>query len=181
MDEDERRKQIKEGMKLQFLAGFSIGQVPLGYISRAVKYPGSASIRKGQPRKVRYQITVNAEKAIIVQRIFHLYVTEHSFAGIAALISKDFVTCPITEGRVRRIICNPIYHGRAVYNRFRYERNPVTGVKIKTDAPPKDWLIWEDDSLRIVDEETWGKAQFRWKRDQQRRRHYGRSSGSVEA
>jgi site-specific DNA recombinase len=45
---------------------------------------------------------------------------------------------------------NPIYLGRAIWNRSKWEKDPDTGARVRRERPESEWIIREAPELRIV-------------------------------
>jgi site-specific DNA recombinase len=60
---------------------------------------------------------------------------------------------------VRVIVRNRRYVGEVVWNVTENSKNPDTGKRIKTKRPKSEWVISSDESLRIVDDVLWARAQ----------------------
>ena len=56
---------------------------------------------------------------------------------------------------------NPIYIGKVIWNKTRWEKNPETGKRVPRLRPREEWLIREDEALRIVPQELWDRAKLR--------------------
>lgn len=56
---------------------------------------------------------------------------------------------------VSRILDNEKYAGRWIWNRNESRRDPKTGRRRRFDKPESEWVIREDEELRIVTEELW--------------------------
>lgn len=70
---------------------------------------------------------------------------------------------------VRAILRNRRYIGEFVWNRCRMEKNPDTGIRVRRPLPPSEWKTHVDESLRIVDQRTWDKAEARFAATAKRR------------
>lgn len=64
-------------------------------------------------------------------------------------------------GRGDGILRNPAYAGRAVWNRFRRETDPVTGASVYRAKTGGDVIEVAFPELRIIPEELWQAAQVR--------------------
>ena len=154
--------KVRRGQKAKVTKGLSAGGVSYGY--DVVKEQGDdGEIMRGRRR-------VNPEKAAIVRRIFALFVAGDSPRAIAHQLNREGVPAPrggtwsassINGSRCRAfgILHNEAYLGRVTYGRRTFRKDPETGREIGRLNPRKDWLTAEAPELRIIDDETWRKAQ----------------------
>jgi len=93
-------------------------------------------------------------------------------AGDARALNEEGVPSPTgrdwLDGTIRGrpglgdgILRNPAYTGRAVWNRFRRETDPVTGASVRRPKAREDVVEVAFPELRIVPEELWQAAQAR--------------------
>ncbi len=61
------------------------------------------------------------------------------------------------------ILRNPIYTGRVTWNKRSGKKVPGTGMRIQKRRPDAEWIEYQDESLRIVSDELWGRVQERLK------------------
>ena len=73
------------------------------------------------------------------------------------------------------ILRNPIYTGRVVWNKRKNKKVPRTGRKIQNLRTRDDWIVHEDESLRIMPDELFDVVQARLA--DIRRRHKVRNTG----
>lgn len=62
---------------------------------------------------------------------------------------------------VSRLLDNEKYVGRWVWNKTESRRDPRTGRRRRFTKPDADWVVQEDDSLRIVPEALWDQVRVR--------------------
>lgn len=155
---DDLADKTHRGLTGRALAGASAGGLPFGY---RVSTVGERAI-------------VEAEAAV-VRRIFAEYVAGRSARQIAAGLNSDGVrtsrggqwVASAIFPDLRRgigILANPIYVGRPVWNRSRYEKHPETGRKVRRERPREEWIESAHPELAIVDEATWAAVQARQKK-----------------
>ena len=60
---------------------------------------------------------------------------------------------------VGRILSNEKYMGKWVWNKSESRRDPKTGRRRQFPKPKSDWIVTQDESLRIVSQELWDAAQ----------------------
>ena len=113
---------------------------------------------------------IEPAEAAVVQRIFAEYCSGLSPRRIAARLNAEGIPGPrggpwnastINGSRQRRngILNNELYIGRITYNRQRFIKDPETGKRTSRPNPEQEWVTAEIPELRIVDQETWQKAQ----------------------
>ena len=156
--------KTRRGLRGRVAAGRSPGGRCYGYdVVRAVD-------ARGEP--VRGGRAVNAAEATVVRRIFTLFAGGASPIAIAKALNTEGVPGP--EGRAWHdatirghaargtgILRNELYAGRMVWNRARFMKDPVTGKRVPRPNPRADWVVETVPDLRIIDQETWERAQAR--------------------
>ena len=113
---------------------------------------------------------IHATEARIVARIFREFVAGKPVKAIARGLNDDGVPSPagglwsptaIKGARTRGdgILRKEAYAGVLVYNRSRNAADPTTGRRRRIANPESEWVRAEVPELRIVDAETWRRAQ----------------------
>ena len=151
--------------------GFSVGERTYGYRSVAV---GATRLDKqGRPRPEGYKMEIDAREAAMVLRIFRAYREGLSVIRIVRQLNEEKVPgrfrshqgwSPSTVGR---ILDNEKYIGRWVWNKTERRRDPRSGQRKCFPKPASEWVLQEDESLRIVPQELW--EQVRTRRQEVRR------------
>lgn len=59
------------------------------------------------------------------------------------------------------ILGNPLYIGRVIWNRSQWIKDPDTGKRKRRERPESEWIIHEDEALRIVSQKLWDTVQRR--------------------
>lgn len=108
-----------------------------------------------------YNLAVNEQEAETVKRIFSMYTAENMGTGrIAKLLnqerSKTKRGYAWTQNGISRILSNEIYNGRIVNGRQEIE-DFLTGKRRNTDEDK--WFIVDKPELRLIEDETFRKAQ----------------------
>src|SRR5262244_1500697 len=85
---DDLRKTTKRGLDGRFLKGYATGGRTYGYRSEPVHEPGRSDSH-GQPIPVGFRITLEAEEAAIVRRIFKLFRDGLGEKAIAKQLNLD--------------------------------------------------------------------------------------------
>ena len=128
------------------------------------------------------QIEVDEDQARIVRRIFEMFADGQSPRAIAAVLNREQVPSPgASWGRESRrkggwcasaihgnptrglgILNNETYVGRVIWNRSRWVRSAADSSKRRqVQNPRKDWIVREDERLRIVSSELWARVKAR--------------------
>ena len=113
-----------------------------------------------------HRLAINEGEAAVVRWLFQVYTTESvGLKALAQRLGKRGVPtrrCPTwTHTSVRRILTNDICTGRIVYNRRRFKLNKRTGRRVPVWRDESEHLEQHDESLRIIDDETFAQAQER--------------------
>ena len=64
---------------------------------------------------------------------------------------------------ISRILDNEKYAGRWIWNKTESRRDPRTGRRRRFEKPESDWIVREDEKLRIVPQELWETVRTRRK------------------
>ena len=155
-------QKTRRGLRGRVEQGLSGGGNSYGYrVVRRLLADGSAATGERE---------IEPAEAEVVSRIFSEYVEGRSARKIAAGLNSDGIPSPrggewnastIHGSRQRRngILNNEMYVGRLVWNRQRFVKDPDTGKRQSRLNPSDDWISTEVPDLRIIDDETWQKAQ----------------------
>ena len=132
---------------------------------------------------------IDANKAEVVVRIFQMYADGMSPRAIAELLNAERVPSPGSSwNRTERrssgwamsgvagdpkrgtgILNNELYIGRVIWNRFRWLRSARDSSKRKCQQNPRDqWIVYEDERLRIVDQALWDRVKDRQRAQSER-------------
>lgn len=123
---------------------------------------------------------VNEKEAEIVREIFTRFVAGDSAVSIAYDLNKRGVPSPgaawnrpdRVAGWTPTTICgaaskqdgivrNSIYVGRVAWNKRTSKRTPGSGRRIQRKRASTEWVVRDDQTLRIVTDELWSAAQAR--------------------
>ena len=106
---------------------------------------------------------VHPLQAEVIRRIFRDVAAGDGFCRIAKRLNADGVLSPTRRGwagsGVRELVMRPLYQGRQIYGKTRWERRK--GTKRKVRVPAGEWIAIEVPALRIVDEALWEAAHRR--------------------
>ncbi|WP_447985828.1 recombinase family protein [Nitrospira sp. Nam74] len=170
---DELGSNVARTLRGVFLRGYSTGQKPYGYTSEPIEDPLGAKDSRGYPKPLGYRVTIKPEHALVVRRVFELYAKGKWPREIVTSVRSEFPYCKITSAGIRLMLRNETYIGRVIFNRFHFLRHPTRKKKVKLERPKDEWLVRNDDSLRIIDEDTWQKVQTRLAHESRNGRHTG--------
>ena len=115
-------------------------------------------------------LEIHEDEAPIVRRIFDSYANGQSPRDIAAELNREGIPGPRggawnastiggSRKRANGVLQNASYVGRLVWNRQSFIKDPETGRRVSRANPQSEWMTTEAPELRIVDPETWDKAQ----------------------
>jgi DNA invertase Pin-like site-specific DNA recombinase len=118
------------------------------------------------------RLVVNEDEAAIVRRCFETFVAGHTIYAIVKRLRAEGITnkrgrewsySSLYSDRTRAIglFGNPIYAGRPSWGRTRQPLDPRTDARVPRLQPPSERLTFHDESLRIVSDDLWRKAQLR--------------------
>jgi site-specific DNA recombinase len=119
---------------------------------------------------------IDSGEAAIVVEIFGKFADGASCRTIAAELNGRGIASPgscwnRTERRadgwmgsgVRVILRNERYRGVVHWNVSEWKKDPDTGKRTRVMRPRSEWITHTDDSLRIVSDDLWARAQQRIK------------------
>lgn len=139
--------------------------------SKRVKFGKKINAEKGRVPNIVYgydktigdyfNLTINAEEAATVRQIYQWYTEEgYGAAKISNMLnqcgSRTKRNCSWSQNAICRILTNEIYVGKIV-NGKQEVVDFLTGQRSEKDET--EWLVMERPDLRIVDDETFEKAQ----------------------
>ena len=149
----------------------ALAQEESANISKRVKFGKKMNMEKGRVPNIVYgydktigdyfNLSINEEEAKIVRQIFTWY-TEDGFGGakIANRLNdrglKTKRNCDWSQNAVCRILTNELYTGKII-NGKEEVADFLTGQRKEKDE--SEWLVVMRPELRIIDDETFEKAQ----------------------
>lgn len=151
------KKKTLRGQIGQKERGFSVGERTFGY--RSVPVGELRMDKKGRPRPDGYKMEIEPHEAGVVLRIFQSYADGHSVSRIVRALNEEGVPGRFRSAKgwspstVSRILDNEKYIGRWVWNKTESRRDPRTGKRRRFPKPESEWIVHEDESLRIVPQE----------------------------
>lgn len=139
--------------------------------SKRVKFGKKMNAEKGRVPNIVYgydktigdyfNLTINEEEAKVIRQIYKWY-TEEGFGGAAIankLNEKGIKTkrnCKWSQNATCRILSNELYTGKII-NGKQEVSDFLTGQRKEKDET--EWIVVERPELRIIDDETFEKAQ----------------------
>ena len=161
-------RRTRRGLEGLARAGKSAGGRAYGYIPAA--------------KSESAEIEIDQTQAAVVRRIFELFADGHSPRGIASTLNSEGVGSPGAGwGRKHRrkggwlasaihgnpargigILNNEAYVGRIIWNRSHWHRSATDSSKRRqVQNPRKDWIVRQDERLRIVSDDLWQRVKAR--------------------
>ncbi len=163
---DLRNKTLR-GQIGQKERGFSVGERTFGY--KSVPVGTMRMDKKGRPRPDGYRMVIEPREAAVVLRIFKEFADTTSKAAIVRKLNEEGVSGRFrsskgwSAGTLNRILKNQKYMGKWVWNKTETRRDPRTGRRRPFPKPESEWMVNEDEALRIVPQELWDQVQERIK------------------
>jgi site-specific DNA recombinase len=156
------KKKTLRGQIGQKERGFFVGEKTFGYSSVPV---GEMKMdKKGRPRPDGYKMEIEPKEAAVILRIFTSYAAGMSLTQIVKMFNEENVPGSIrsvkgwSPATISRILDNEKYVGRWVWNKTESRRDPRTGRRRRFEKPESEWVINEDEELRIVPKQLWEAA-----------------------
>jgi DNA invertase Pin-like site-specific DNA recombinase len=162
------------------------GGTPYGYRTEPVLAEASKASRGD--KLLGHRLTVDAQQAAVVRRIFALYLQGEGLRAIAHRLNAESMPPPRPRRRSGRqpswtvsslqgLLRNPIYRGDYVWNRSEWIKDHETGKRKRRERPESEWVRQFDPAWVIVDEATWERAQAH--RSRRRRSYRWAPDGSL--
>ncbi len=154
----ELARNTHRGLTGQALGGYSAGGLPYGY----------RSVHDGNG----FKRVIDETQTGWVRYIFEQFAAGVSPRAIATDLNSKAVKPPrgalwsqtAIYGDLKRgtgILCNGLYIGQQVWNRSKWIKDPRTGLRKRVERPETDWIITEDEALRIIPQDLWNAVRRR--------------------
>jgi site-specific DNA recombinase len=148
------------GLEARAREGFSAGQKPYGYGSKAEK----SEKRKGREVPSHFKLYIIPEQAEVVRRVFKIYSEGFGKKYIAKLFNQEKVPTPKLstgwkEGIIFRMLTQEKYTGRWIYKKTTTSVDPDSNRKVPKPRPRNEWISSQREELRIIDQALWEKVQ----------------------
>jgi site-specific DNA recombinase len=158
------KKKTLRGQMGQKERGFFVGERTYGY--RSVPVGEMRMDKKGRPRPEGYRMEIEPREGAVILRVFKAYADGQSLTSIVKTLNAEAIPLRTqsktwSASTVTRMLGNEKYKGRWVWNRTTTRRDPRTGRRRKFEKPESEWVVHEDESLRIVPQELWEAVQKR--------------------
>ena len=157
-------RRTRRGLEGRARAGKTAGGHSYGYV--AARESGTG------------QIEVDQAEAEIVRRIYRLYADGTSPRRICDELNHDRIPAPGSswarterrqkgwvgsvlngDGKATGVLRNPTYRGQLIWNRQRWVRSAANSHKRRrVENPRSEWIVREDERLRIVPEALWERV-----------------------
>jgi site-specific DNA recombinase len=117
--------------------------------------------KKGRPRPDGYKMEIEPKEAAVILRIFTAYADGQSLTKIVQTLNEENVSGCIRASKawspatISRILDNEKYAGRWIWNKTESRRDPRTGRRRRFEKPESEWIVREDEDLRIVPKQLW--------------------------
>jgi site-specific DNA recombinase len=170
---DDLRERVHRGLTGQAQKRFWCGGRPYGYRLKPVLDPSRLDVY-GQPARIGTVLEIDSEQATMVQEIFARYVEGASCLVISRELNTRGVPSPGSTWKrktrrckgwmasaIRVILKNPLYCGRMRWNVSQFVRDPDSGKYKRRRRPQADWVENREESLRIISDELFERAQSR--------------------
>jgi len=121
---------------------------------------------------------VDQVEAAIAREIFERFAAGASTRSIAADLNQRNISSPGASwdrsirrasgwmgSGIRVIALNPRYKGEVIWNQSEWRKDPDSGKRQRIVRPRSEWIIHIDESLRIVSNGLWDRAQQRMRPD----------------
>ncbi len=154
-------KKTRRGQEGQFLRGFIPSSIGYGY--KLTKVGKMQVDNTGRIRADGSKAEILSDEAIVVIRIFTEFANGKAIAAIVKDLNRDKIPTRKQQqwngSTVSKILENDIYIGVYTWGRFRTVKDPTTRKKKRIRNTKKPVLTRQDESLRIIPDELWNKAQ----------------------
>lgn len=153
--------KTRRGLHGRAAKGFCTGGLPYGYVSVPnLDHHGKSS---------GSDIKINEDAALIVRKIYDLWVAGHSYLDIAGRLNEEGIPTPRAstakrgwvDGTVSAILRNRAYIGQWKFGSKKWTKKPGTKKRRYKDAPADQVQHFERPELGIIDDRTWKEAQAR--------------------
>lgn len=153
---DELRERTLRGLEGRALAGYATGGLPFGFKTMAVT---------DERGRVVHEIAIDPDAAVLVRRIFGLYLDGKSLSQIAKLLNREHVPSPRSGSKhkrmgwgastIRAMLYNEKYAGVWRFKEREWVKVPGTNKRRPKDRAPEDVITVQRPELRIVHKDLW--------------------------
>lgn len=170
---DDLRDKVVRGMTGQALKGRWQGGRPYGYRLKAI-VDSTRLDAYGAPEKIGTVLEIEHAQADVVRLIFERFTAGASLLTIAKELNAARVpsagatwrrkvrrSAGWTTSGIRSVLRNPLYCGVMRWNTSQTTKDPDSGKQRRRMRPKSEWLERRDESLRIVSDDVFARAQTR--------------------
>lgn len=144
----------------------------VGNMSRGMSAGGRTYGYRSERTPIGFQMVIDQEEAEHVRWIFEQFADGNSpryiahqlnARGIPSARGSTWAVSAIVGSNVRGLgmLNNELYIGRHIWNRSQWIKDPDTGARRRMDRPQHEWIVREDETLRIIDQELWDRVKAR--------------------
>lgn len=173
---DDLREKTHRGLAGQALKGNNCGGRAYGYRHLPIEDPTRRD-EYGRPVVIAARREPDPDQAKWVKFIFEKYADGYAPRSIASELNRLKIPSPgATWKRTKRrkdakwlgstinaMLDNPLYVGHSTWNRSQWVKDPETGKRLRRKRPKSEWIVNEDEKLRLVDQRTWETVRARRK------------------
>ena len=173
--------RVKRGQAGNIRQGKAVSGLLYGY---KIKYLNDQGVPERGLREI------DPEQARIVQRIYNEFCSGKKASEIVTSLNKEDIPSPrggkwgrstVTgnRGHGKGILRNAMYIGQLVWNRYNYDKHPLTGLGRIRPNPKEIWLSNTCEDLRIISDDQWMEAQHLIQKSQAPPRHPHKNSPPI--
>lgn len=178
---DDLREKVHRGMEGVILDGKIAGGRLYGYDNIPITDENNLD-SYGRPEVIAVKRLINKEQAVVVQKIYNMYLQGHSVTRIAKHLNDLDITSPsgrkwshstlLSGNLFYGVLDNPHYIGKIYWNRTRWIKDPSTGKRKPKLNPENEWVKYENQELQIIDKEVFNSVQNMLKEKRTSKREY---------
>ncbi len=148
--------KVIRGERDKFLQGGNPGAVPTGYkpVPRLDADGAVVVVRN----KVKTDVVIDEPAAAVVREIFKRFAIDHQSPHRIAKHLNDCLALDRNrwnESSIRQMLHNERYRGKITWRKFETVHHPKTGKKHRKRRPEEEWLVRQDETMRIISEDLW--------------------------
>ena len=159
------RVDTQRGLRGRAERGLSTGGTAYGYRSEPVALDEHGRAVEG----AGFRVVIHEDESAVVRRIFDLYLSGEGLRAIAHRLNAEGIPTPRARAlrgsrpswaptALREMLRNPIYKGERIFNRSEWIKDHESGRRRRHERPETEWVRQQDESLRIVSDETFQRV-----------------------
>jgi DNA invertase Pin-like site-specific DNA recombinase len=170
---DDLRERVHRGQEGRAYKKYWLGGKPHGYKPRPI-LDASQRDAYGAPAHIGTVLEIDPAQARVVRQIFQRFIAGASAQTIARELNAGKVNSPGSTWKrktrrangwmgsaVRVILRNPLYCGLQRWNVSQFVLNPDTGKHLRRARPKAEWVVHQNEALRIVTDAEFEQAHAR--------------------